>query len=90
MIRGAIVILAGTGKETKVLVITSGEKIAEAEKAGADIVGSDDIVTKIQGGWMEFDRVIATPEMMGKIGRVASILGSSWSYAKPKAWNCNY
>lgn len=84
MIRGAIVMPAGTGKETKVLVITSGEKIAEAEKAGADFVGSDDIVTKIQGGWMEFDRVIATPEMMGKIGRVARILGPRGLMPNPK------
>ena len=84
MIRGAIALPAGTGKTTTVLVITSGEKIKEAEDAGADIVGSDDIIAKIQGGWMEFDRVIASPEMMGKIGRVARILGPRGLMPNPK------
>ena len=71
MIRGAIVIPAGTGKKVKVVVITSGENISKAEAAGADEVGGDDIIQKIQGGWMDFDRVIASPDMMGKIGRIA-------------------
>lgn len=65
MIRGAIVMPAGTGKKVNVVVITSGENIAKAEAAGADLVGGDDIIQKIQGGWMDFDRVIATPDMMG-------------------------
>ncbi|MGH1469490.1 MAG: 50S ribosomal protein L1, partial [Bdellovibrionales bacterium] len=84
MIRGAIVMPAGTGKKVNVVVITSGENIAKAEAAGADLVGGDDIIQKIQGGWMEFDRVIATPDMMGKIGRVARILGPSRLMPNPK------
>lgn len=84
MIRGAIVMPAGTGKKVNVVVITSGENIAKAEAAGADLVGGDDIIAKIQGGWMEFDRVIATPDMMGKIGRVARILGPRGLMPNPK------
>ena len=75
MIRGAIVMPAGIGKTVRVVVITSGEKIKEAEEAGADFVGPDDIIQKIKGGWMDFDRVIASPEMMGKVGRIGRILG---------------
>jgi large subunit ribosomal protein L1 len=84
MIRGAIVMPSGTGKKVNVVVITSGENIAKAEGAGADLVGGDDIIQKIQGGWMEFDRVIATPDMMGKIGRVARILGPRGLMPNPK------
>ncbi len=84
MIRGAIVMPAGTGKKVNVVVITSGENIAKAEAAGADLVGGDDIIQKIQGGWMEFDRVIATPDMMGKIGRIARILGPRGLMPNPK------
>lgn len=84
MIRGAIVMPAGTGATVKVVVITSGENISKAEKAGADIVGGDDIIQKIQGGWMDFDRVIATPDMMGKIGRIARILGPRGLMPNPK------
>ncbi|MBD66798.1 MAG: 50S ribosomal protein L1 [Halobacteriovoraceae bacterium] len=84
MIRGAIVMPAGTGATVKVCVITSGENISKAEAAGADIVGGDDIIQKIQGGWMDFDRVIATPDMMGKIGRIARILGPRGLMPNPK------
>ena len=84
MIRGAIVMPAGTGKKVNVVVITSGENISKAEAAGADIVGGDDIIQKIQGGWMDFDRVIATPDMMGKIGRIARILGPRGLMPNPK------
>lgn len=84
MIRGAIVMPAGTGSKVTVVVITSGENIAKAEAAGADVVGGDDIIQKIQGGWMEFDRVIATPDMMGKIGRIARILGPRGLMPNPK------
>ncbi|MFT6631758.1 MAG: large subunit ribosomal protein L1 [Bacteriovoracaceae bacterium] len=84
MIRGAIVMPSGTGKKVNVVVITSGENIGKAEAAGADLVGGDDIIQKIQGGWMDFDRVIATPDMMGKIGRVARILGPRGLMPNPK------
>ena len=84
MIRGAIVMPAGTGKKVNVVVITSGENISKAEAAGADEVGGDDIIQKIQGGWMDFDRVIATPDMMGKIGRIARILGPRGLMPNPK------
>ena len=84
MIRGAIVMPAGTGKKVNVVVITSGENISKAEAAGADLVGGDDIIQKIQGGWMDFDRVIATPDMMGKIGRIARILGPRGLMPNPK------
>lgn len=84
MIRGALVMPAGTGKKVNVVVITSGENISKAEAAGADLVGGDDIIQKIQGGWMDFDRVIATPDMMGKIGRIARILGPRGLMPNPK------
>ncbi len=84
MIRGAIVMPGGTGKEVKVVVITSGENIKKAEEAGADEVGGEDIITKIQGGWLDFDRVIATPDMMGKVGKVARVLGPRGLMPNPK------
>jgi large subunit ribosomal protein L1 len=84
MIRGAIVMPAGTGKKVTVVVITSGENINKAEAAGADVVGGDDIITKISGGWMDFDRVIASPDMMGKIGRIARVLGPRGLMPNPK------
>ncbi len=84
MIRGALVMPAGTGKDVKVLVITSGENITLAESAGADFIGGDDMITKISGGWLEFDRVIATPDMMGKIGRIGRVLGPRGLMPNPK------
>lgn len=84
MVRGAIVMPAGTGKKTTIVVITAGEKLTEAEKAGADFFGGEDIINKIAGGWMDFDRVIATPDMMGKIGKIARILGPRGLMPNPK------
>lgn len=84
MIRGALALPAGTGKTVRICVITSGENIKAAEAAGADHVGGDDIVAKIAGGWLEFDRVIASPDMMSKLGRVARILGPRGLMPNPK------
>lgn len=74
-VRSTVSLPHGTGVTKKVLVITAGEKIKEAEEAGADIVGGDDIVQQIQGGWMDFDAVIATPDMMKSVGRLGKVLG---------------
>lgn len=84
MIRGAIAMPAGTGKEVRVCVITSGENLKAAEDAGADFVGGDDIVAKIAGGWLDFDRVIASPDMMGKLGRIGRVLGPRGLMPNPK------
>ena len=75
MVRGTVVLPNGLGKEVKVLVFAKGEKENEAKEAGADFVGSDDLVEKIQGGWFGFDRVVATPDMMGAVGKIGKILG---------------
>lgn len=84
MIRGALALPAGTGKTVRVCVVTSGENIKKAEEAGADYVGSDDVITKIQGGWLDFDRMIASPDMMGKIGRIGRVLGPRGLMPNPK------
>ncbi|MGQ9813341.1 MAG: 50S ribosomal protein L1 [Dissulfurimicrobium sp.] len=74
-IRGSVVLPHGTGRIPRVLVIAKGDKLKEAEDAGADYTGGEEIVAKIQDGWLDFDRVIATPDMMSMVGRVAKILG---------------
>lgn len=74
-IRGSVVLPHGTGRTPRVLVISKGEKLKEAEDAGADYTGGEEIIAKIQEGWLDFDRVIATPDVMGIVGRVAKILG---------------
>ncbi len=75
MIRSSVVLPHGTGKETTVLVFAKGEKEAEAKDAGADYVGGDDLVEKIKDGWLEFDKTVATPDMMGTVGKIGRILG---------------
>jgi large subunit ribosomal protein L1 len=75
MVRSSVVLPHGTGKVTRVLVFAKGEKEVEARDAGADFVGSDELVTKIQGGWLEFDKTVATPDMMGTVGKIGRILG---------------
>jgi large subunit ribosomal protein L1 len=84
MVRGSVVLPNGLGKSVKVLVFAKGEKEKEAVEAGADIVGSDDIIEKIKGGWLEFDRVIATPDMMGNVGKLGKILGPRGLMPNPK------
>jgi large subunit ribosomal protein L1 len=75
MVRGTVVLPNGTGKEVRVLVFAKGEKEKEAEEAGADYIGSDEIIEKIKGGWLEFDKTVATPDMMGLVGKIGKILG---------------
>lgn len=84
MVRGTVVLPHGTGKSKRVLVIASGEKMAEAEAAGADVVGGAEIVQKIQGGWIEFDAVVATPDMMKEVGKLGKILGPKGLMPNPK------
>ena len=84
MVRGAVVLPNGLGKEVKVLVFAKGEKEIEARDAGADFVGGMDFVTKIQEGWLGFDKAIATPDMMGVISRIARILGPRGLMPNPK------
>ena len=83
-VRGAIVLPNGTGKSKRVLVFAKGEKVKEAEAAGADFVGSEEIVQKIQGGWLDFDVAVATPDMMGTVGRLGKVLGPRGLMPNPK------
>ncbi|MBR6159323.1 MAG: 50S ribosomal protein L1 [Lachnospiraceae bacterium] len=85
-IRGAVVLPNGTGKTVRVLVFAKGDKIAEAESAGADHVGGDELIPKIQNeGWLDFDVVVATPDMMGVVGRLGKVLGPKGLMPNPKA-----
>ena len=84
-VRGVVVLPHGTGKSVKVLVIAKGDKADEAAKAGADYVGAEEIIAKIQGGWLDFDVAITTPDMMGLVGRIARILGPKGLMPNPKS-----
>src|SRR5512133_3663052 len=84
MVRGSVVLPNGLGKTVRVLVFAKGEKEKEALEAGADVVGSDEVVEKIKGGWFEFDRVVATPDMMGSVGKLGKILGPRGLMPNPK------
>ncbi len=85
-IRGAVVLPNGTGKTVRVLVFAKGDKVAEAEAAGADFVGGDELIPKIQNeGWLDFDVVVATPDMMGVVGRLGKVLGPKGLMPNPKA-----
>ena len=83
-LRGAVVLPNGTGKDKKVIVFAQGDKAKEAEAAGADVVGAADLVAQIQGGWLDFDTAIATPDMMAQVGRVARVLGPKGLMPNPK------
>ena len=84
-VRGVVVLPEGTGKTVRVLVIAKGDKAEDAKKAGADIVGDDDVIAKILGGWLDFDVCITTPDMMGALGRCARILGPKGLMPNPKS-----
>ena len=85
MVRGTVSLPHGTGKSIRILVFAKGEQVMEAQEAGADYVGAEDLIEKIKGGWLEFDTVVAAPEMMREVGKLGSILGPRKLMPSPKA-----
>jgi large subunit ribosomal protein L1 len=90
MVRGTVVLPHGTGKSKRVLVIASGDKLKDAEEAGADFVGGPEMVKKIQEGWVDFDAVIATPDMMREVGKLGKVLGPRGLMPNPKTGTVSF
>src|SRR5438552_2103301 len=84
MVRGAVVLPHGIGRTVRVAVFAKGEKEREAREAGADVIGAEDLVERVQGGWMEFDTAVATPDLMGQVGRLGKVLGPRGLMPNPK------